>query len=405
MTSSDVNGSVRTPRKWLRVSKYLLPLGYSTDSHQRVRPPRQQVKIAQLAADHPQQVSLRTWGQAEVLPEQAYDCFAGGNSERHVLSSKFVPPAFVAEIRDGLSYGRHCCVIGPARKAVRETGYHLDSVVLIEQQPISALRLQYWRKRWEGDVTTLPWLPPKQRIAGRVAVLNTQFSHNFYHWMIDILPRLAPLRKLGITADHYLVDCLSPFQQTVLAALGIERQQLIQPHFRLLLEAEQLIVPSLPIAACWREMGSMLADGLAVTRGRTHRRIYISRRKKGTRTVVDEEALEKLLCANGFETHFMEAYPLATQAQLIADSEIIIAPHGAGLANLIFAQPRTHVIEIVPAGRYNATLYPELSRVMGLVHHQILAERDAGGALRFSLRDIEMALRRAEHAAQLKAVA
>ena len=75
-------------------------------------------------------------------------------------------------------------MIGPAGKAVRETGFNLDGEVLAARSPISRLRLQYWRKRWEGDVTSRPWLPPKQRIDGRVAVLNTRFSHNFYHWMI-----------------------------------------------------------------------------------------------------------------------------------------------------------------------------------------------------------------------------
>ena len=105
--------------------------------------------------------------------------------------------------------------------------------MLADRSPISHFRLQYWRKRWEGDVTSRPWLPQRQRIDGRVAVLNTRFSHNFYHWMIDILPRLMPLRRVGVEADYYLIDCLSPFQQNVLAALGIERHQLRGERVRL----------------------------------------------------------------------------------------------------------------------------------------------------------------------------
>jgi capsular polysaccharide biosynthesis protein len=69
----------------------------------------------------------------------------------------------------------------------------------------------------------------------------------------------------------------------------------------------------------------------------------------------------------------MEVYSLSKQARLIRESEIIVAPHGAGLGNLIFARPGTQVIEIVPRGRYNASLYPEKSRILGLYHQQVVA--------------------------------
>jgi capsular polysaccharide biosynthesis protein len=362
------------------------------------KPPREQVRVADLAEEHPESVALYTAGKAEVLPEFSYECHRGGKRETNVLPVKFVAPAFVAKLQDGMSYGRHCCAIGPFGKAIRETGFNLDGEVLAARSPISHLRLQYWRKRWEGDVTSRLWLPPKQRIEGRVAVVNTQFSHNFYHWMIDILPRLMSLRRVGLKADYYLVDCLSPFQQNVLAALGIESHQLIQPHCRLLLEADQLLVSSLPTPACLRDFGRELSAGLGIDRPvRFTRRIFISRRKTGTRTLTNETELEKVLHAHRFETHFMEQYPLAKQARLIRESEIIIATHGAGLANLVFARPGTQVIEIVPAGRYNATCYPHKSRIFGLHHQLILAERVwRNQVLRASLDDVDAALSQAK---------
>jgi capsular polysaccharide biosynthesis protein len=223
--------------------------------------------------------------------------------------------------------------------------------------------------------------------------------------MIDILPRLAPLRQLGVEADFYLIDCLSPFQQTVLSALGIESQQLIQPHFRLLLEAEQLIVPSLPTPACIRELGSMLAEGLGVKRHDSRRRIYISRRKTGTRTIENEDELEALLADQGFETHYMETYPLAMQAQLLCDASVVVAPHGAGLANLLFARPQTNVIEIVPAGRYNATCYPEKSRIFGLRHQLVFAGPGAAHRMNVVLGDVEAVLARTERPSYRSAAA
>jgi capsular polysaccharide biosynthesis protein len=144
---------------------------------------------------------------------------------------------------------------------------------------------------------------------------------------------------------------------------------------------------------------------LGIVAGGAGRRIYISRRKTGTRTIDNEEELEALLESCGFETHYMETYPLAKQGQLIADAEIVVAPHGAGLANLIFAQPGTHVIEIVPAGRYNATCYPEKSRIFGLHHQLIFAERNARHGMSVALGDVETALARTEEAEYQRAAA
>jgi hypothetical protein len=60
MASMDEKPILRTPRKWLRINKYLLPVGYDPGGTQRTKAPLQQVKIAQLAADHPDQVRLQT---------------------------------------------------------------------------------------------------------------------------------------------------------------------------------------------------------------------------------------------------------------------------------------------------------------------------------------------------------
>ncbi len=404
MTSTS---AYQAPKKWLRVSKYLVPVGIKSSGWRRTKPPHEQVSVAQLATDHPESLLLHTQGKAELLPEYEYECYTSGEQAQHRLPAQFAAPAYVAQLHNGLSFGRHCCVIGPAGKAVRETGFNLDSEPFPGNKWLRPYRLRYWRYRWEGDVTSHPWMPLKQRIDGSVAVLNMRWSHNFYHWLVEILPRLATLRRAGLQADYYMVDCLTSFQQEVLASLGIEAHQLIQPHCRLLLEAEQLFVPSHPTPACLRAFGTMLSAGLGIDGDvPSPRRIFISRRKTGTRTLENEEALEKLLHAQGFETHAMEEYPLAKQARLIRESEIIVATHGAGLANLVFARPETRVIEIVPAGRYNAACYPEMSCILGLHHQQIFAKSTRyKKVLHVSLKDVMTALSQAERPAYRQAAA
>ncbi len=395
----ESQGLSLAPRHWLHVGKYLLPLGVKFPIWRRTQSPREQVRVTHLAADHADEVSLHTLGKAELLPEYAYECYSSGERELKVLPSELKPSAFVAQLHNGLSFGRHCCVIGPAGKAMRETGFNLNGNVLNERKPISRLRLKYWRRRWEGDVTSRPWLPPKQRIDGRVAVLNSRTSHNYFHWLIEILPRLMPLRRIGAEIDYYLVDCLTPFQQSVLELLGITRDQLIQPHCRLLLEAEQLLVPSPPTPECLRSFGKWITATIgAGDKVVLPRRVYITRRKTSTRTVANECELVNLLRSRGFEIRSMEDCSLSEQAMLFHQSEIIVATHGAALANLVFAQRGTQVIEIVPEGRYNATCYPKKSQILHLRHQQLFARCTRHKQkLQVSLGDVETALAQAEN--------
>ena len=137
-----------------------------------------------------------------------------------------------------------------------------------------------------------------------MAVLNARYSHNYFHWLIEILPRLVPLRRAGIAADYYLVDCLVAVPADGARGLGIEPAQLIQPHCKLLLEADELIVPSFPSPACLREFGRRLLAGLGADGPVTSpRRIFISRRKTGTRTLANETAARTSCCTPVVSRH------------------------------------------------------------------------------------------------------
>ncbi len=60
----------------------------------------------------------------------------------------------------------------------------------------------------------------------------------------------------------------------------------------------------------------------------------------------DEEALA-LLEPLGFEAITMDGRSIGEQASLFASSAVIVATHGAALANLVFSRPGTAVIELM----------------------------------------------------------
>jgi len=73
---------------------------------------------------------------------------------------------------------------------------------------------------------------------------------------------------------------------------------------------------------------------------------YISRENAIYRRVINEDEILDRLSAYGFKKVNLESMTVAEQIQLFSRAKVIIAPHGAGLVNLVFCKPGTKVIEL-----------------------------------------------------------
>lgn len=81
----------------------------------------------------------------------------------------------------------------------------------------------------------------------------------------------------------------------------------------------------------------------------TPKRIWVSRRADENardRTMENEDFLISLLKPLGFEVVYFEDHSPLTQAKLVNNAQIVASYHGAGLANMMFADPSTTVIEM-----------------------------------------------------------
>jgi capsular polysaccharide biosynthesis protein len=88
-----------------------------------------------------------------------------------------------------------------------------------------------------------------------------------------------------------------------------------------------------------------IAQRFGVTRP-GKRRIYIQR--LGSRRVQNADEVENFACANGFTIYRLEEVSEEAQITLFQEAEFVLAPHGAGLSNLLFCAAGTKVIELSP---------------------------------------------------------
>ena len=192
---------------------------------------------------------------------------------------------------------------------------------------------------------------------GPVAIVSKCSAWEWYsHWLHEILPMVGMLLDQGIDFDFLIAQksnnawCRQGFE-----ALGIEQHKIVNRDNFIYLSAKEAIIPRAAISRTGNAAVSdyaysfvrslFLANNVRSTQGR---RIFISRGKARSRHLVNENELVELLGMRGFETVFLEDLAIRDTARLLAEAEIVLSTHGAGMANLCFCAPGTPVIELRP---------------------------------------------------------
>ena len=103
-----------------------------------------------------------------------------------------------------------------------------------------------------------------------------------------------------------------------------------------------------------------------------NRKIYVSRKKAMTRRLVNSEKL--LMALKGWETVVLEELSIKDQVECFSQASHVVAPHGAGLTNLLWCEPDTKVIEIQDPKMIHKKVYPVLSKTLDLNHELYLAK-------------------------------
>ena len=89
--------------------------------------------------------------------------------------------------------------------------------------------------------------------------------------------------------------------------------------------------------------------------------------------MLNEEALAPLLEKYGFVSLTLRDYSLQEQMNFFYNAEVIMAPHGAGLTHLAFAESGVRLLEFF-APAYIFPCYWQVANVRKLTYHYLLAE-------------------------------
>jgi hypothetical protein len=230
------------------------------------------------------------------------------------------------------------------------------------------------------EIDFRPWLAPVLRRRAAVPVRRATWVfervyHNHSHWLTAHLPKFLLLRSLGGLADVLLPAVRPAAVDRSLRLFGLEPD-----GFRTFEPSGVLAVEELTILETDRFRPELLrlvrAECPIPAPPRPHRRVFISRLNAARRRLVNEEQLWPLLEAAGFERVAMEELSFEAQVRLMRETAVLLAPHGAGLTNMMFCEPGTHVLEIADLGFPNPNFYAVAS-AMG--HHYWLLPAESLG--------------------------
>ncbi len=221
----------------------------------------------------------------------------------------------------------------------------------------------------------------EEHITGLAIVFPT--TPNYYHWLIEDLPTvLRGHQDVPTSALLSFRDGVTDRHRIVAKHLGAELRST-----PLVVALDEQVLPGRSSdswfvhpsdAALLAHLGRELT-GHDDASGAD--RIYISRR--GTsRPLPDEERVEQALLQRGFSILRLEEMPWLDQIRAFQSARTIIAPHGAGLSNLVFTPAGAGVTEITFGLHYNRC-FEWICHVAG--HTYTKVDGDAGPSVLDSL--------------------
>jgi hypothetical protein len=197
-------------------------------------------------------------------------------------------------------------------------------------------------------------LPKPRKLRGRVLVLSAPAAtNNLWHLLFDSLPKLHLIQRAGFDPlgfDHYLVNSRQArFERDAMDMLGLPWEKIVETDEANFIQADELffvtlgcLIPPDPWVLQW-----VRSEFLSQQEPRPQeRKIFLSRGDAERRRFRDENTLWRRLEADGFEKVEFAGMGLREQIDCVQSAKAIVAPHGAGLTNLVWANPGTKVVEL-----------------------------------------------------------
>lgn len=237
--------------------------------------------------------------------------------------------------------------------------------------------------QWKQTVRTLDEQP-------LILAYDNWALSNYYHWMIESLPRLFLAHSLYRDCRILLPYDVHEYVISSLELLGLKNFERISTDE--IIRVPCLIMPEIiyyngvenedhppqqhdvvvlhPLAH--EELILPVRRKLLSTFKAAHpfRKVYVSRSRSRMRRLVNEEDILPTLKASGFEIVYFEGMSLVEQIRLMQETCILAGVHGSNMVNILFLPTSAKVIELMNEHQLNDAFYL-LASTIGIDYYSV----------------------------------
>ena len=193
---------------------------------------------------------------------------------------------------------------------------------------------------------------PKYSMIEKCAYVQTIWTVNYYHFLIDELPNIIKINQFNKDLpilcnynDTYIKEILDLFNFS---------NELIKPKNNLGIKIKECILTNMAISGKPSKTELLLIRNYLIKEkkiefNQMNLGIIIKRKEQERKVLNFDLIVEHLI--NKFkdiEWIVFDSLSFKDSVKLFSKSKYIIAPHGAGLTNMLFAPPECNIIEFMP---------------------------------------------------------
>ena len=252
-----------------------------------------------------------------------------------------------------------------------------DTAVIHDQKVIKGPSFQIRNTNFsaiENNIVFEKGTPRLQKkLSGKVLSLLSggAGNYNYWHWLFDILPRIKIIaNKIDLNEiDYFLLpDNSRRFQKDTLSLLNIpKKKQLSSQNYRHI-KTDEIIASDHPYvinndaSSAITNIPQWIIDWLKkeFTKDLNLRdinfpeKIYIDRGDASPnisklRLIVNEREVKDKLLEHKYKVIKLSDYSIIDQIKLFFNAKKMVGLHGAGFANVMFANPGLRVLELKPS--------------------------------------------------------
>jgi hypothetical protein len=192
-------------------------------------------------------------------------------------------------------------------------------------------------------------------LKGSTLCVTSKGTASYYHWLLDELPR--HLVSGNQSFDNIICSRNTAANRLALKVLGLNNvstfytdaptSRLLGRHFSAeLLISPSYVAPSGQPSPLLIELLTSFVEPLISKSNSYPHKIFITREKARGRRLINENRIFPMFEAAGYVRIKLEDLAWEEQINLFYHAREIFAPHGAGLANLVFCSNSPLVIEV-----------------------------------------------------------